>query len=236
MHLAGFLRAGAAGDTLTMELSDTDFPSGTGDATVTSLFAGNIPGDTGLLGYVDASNTLFGTSGGATTDLQGLSSGVFERNGNGHRGPRAGLTRSPGWRFQVSARAQSGSFSSRVDIVPPEGNGDFEGGTPGFWKAKRHLDEWVPTGFDPDDSYEAIFGVDAPGDLTLLEAVKLGGGGVKALMRHSVAALLNAAHPGINYLFSEAEVIAIVQNAFATDDFNTAKDLLAEQNEKPHPL
>ena len=59
---------------------------------------------------------------------------------------------------------------------------------------------------------------------------------MKALMRHSVAALLNAAHPGINYLFSEAEVIAIVQNAFATDDFNTAKDLLAEQNEKPHPL
>ena len=50
-------------------------------------------------------------------------------------------------------------------------------------------------------------------------------------MRHAVAALLNAANPNVNYLYSEAKVIALVQGAFNTGDYETAKNLLEAQNE-----
>ncbi|MBW2504022.1 MAG: hypothetical protein JRE16_05570, partial [Deltaproteobacteria bacterium] len=70
-----------------------------------------------------------------------------------------------------------------------------EGCTPGYWKQAHHFDSW--TGFEPDDSYEAVFGVSATcqDGLTLLEALKKGGGGECALGRHAVAALLNASNP-----------------------------------------
>ena len=80
--------------------------------------------------------------------------------------------------------------------------------------------------------------MDAPGNKSksLLQALKLDGGGYKALMRHAVAALLNAASSNVNYFYSEAEVIALVQDAFATGDYETVKNLLAAQNEPGCPL
>ncbi len=127
-----------------------------------------------------------------------------------------------------------------VFFVTEPGNGGGEGGTPGFWKAKNHQDAWIPTGFSQGDSYEAVFGVDLTGKLdglTLLEGVKLGGGGEKALIRHSVAAILNAGHPGINYDLSVADVIQLVQDAFnGLISFTDAKDILEAFNEQPHPL
>ena len=63
-----------------------------------------------------------------------------------------------------------------------------------------------------------------------------GGGGEKALGRHAVAALLNAATGGVDYAFAEADVIAMVQNAYATGDFNGIKDLLQAENERGCPL
>ena len=63
-----------------------------------------------------------------------------------------------------------------------------------------------------------------------------GGGGEKALGRHAVAALLNAASPDVDYAYTEAEVIAAVQNAYATGDFNRVKNDLEYQNELGCPL
>ena len=105
-----------------------------------------------------------------------------------------------------------------------------EGCTPGYWKQHHHFDSWVT--YTTGQSFDAIFGVDAQGDPTLLDAVKAGGGGFKALGRHAVAALLNAANPDVNYLFREADVIAMVQDAYQTGDAETTKDVLAEQNEQ----
>jgi len=104
-----------------------------------------------------------------------------------------------------------------------------EGFTPGYWKQPHHFDDWV--GYSPDDSYEDVFGVDAPGDVTLLEALRAKGGKVYALERHSTAALLNAAHAGVDYMYSEDDVIAMTQDAFATGQYNTVKDLFETQNE-----
>jgi hypothetical protein len=88
----------------------------------------------------------------------------------------------------------------------------------------------------PGDSFDLVFGVDAPGDLTLLEALEQGGGGYKALGRHAVAALLNASNPDVDSDFSAAAVIALVQDAFETGDFEAAKNILAAANEQECPI
>jgi len=115
---------------------------------------------------------------------------------------------------------------------PPSGG---EGCTPGYWRQDQHFDSW--TGYDPTDNFETVFGVDASFDPhTLLDAVWLGGGGENALARHAVAALLNAASSGVDYEYSTAQVIHMVQDAYDTGNFEHFKDLLADQNEAGCPL
>lgn len=93
-----------------------------------------------------------------------------------------------------------------TNTPPPDG----EGCTPGYWK--NHLGAWPPTGYSPSDDFDTTFGVDFfLMNKTLLEALNAGGGGVYRLGRHGTAALLNAAHPDVNYAYSVAEVIALVQ-------------------------
>ena len=59
---------------------------------------------------------------------------------------------------------------------------------------------------------------------------------MNALARHAVAALLNASNPDVDSDFTAAQVIALVQEAVASGDFETAKDLLAAANEQGCPL
>jgi len=94
-----------------------------------------------------------------------------------------------------------------LDCTPTGG----EGCTPGYWR--NHLSDWAATGYSPGDDFDTTFGVDlfSP-DITLEEAINLGGGGVRKLARHGTAALLSAAHPSVDYPFTVAEVIALVQS------------------------
>jgi hypothetical protein len=71
---------------------------------------------------------------------------------------------------------------------------------------------------------------------TLLDALNATGGGVNALARHAVAALLNASNPDVSFDLTPEEVIALVQEAFATGDFERIKDILAAFNEQGCPL
>jgi len=117
-----------------------------------------------------------------------------------------------------------------------DGGGGGEGLTPGFWKTHSSygpapLAGWPETGYSPNDSYEAIFGVDVPGTPTLLDALNMNGGGVYALMRHSTAALLNAANGYVDYAYSKAEVIAMTKAAVNSSTYESTKDLFATQNE-----
>ncbi|TVR56170.1 MAG: hypothetical protein EA421_04335 [Gemmatimonadales bacterium] len=112
--------------------------------------------------------------------------------------------------------------------LPPAG----EGCTPGFWRQPHHFDQWV--GYAPGDSYAAVFGVDRDG--SLIDNVTARGGGENALARHSVAALLNAASPDVDYDLTVDEVIAAVQDAFASGDFEAIKDRLEGFNEQGCPL
>ncbi len=100
------------------------------------------------------------------------------------------------------------SFDATTEPPPnphPPGN---QGCTPGFWK--NHLDLWV--GVSPGDDFDATFGVDLFNpDITLGQAIRLGGGGVKKLARHGTAALVSALKPGVAYPLTAAQVIAAVQ-------------------------
>ena len=89
-------------------------------------------------------------------------------------------------------------------------------------------------GYQTNDSFKAIFGVRYK--KTLLAALKKGGGGKYALGRHATAALLNAANPGVDFFYTEAQIISMVQAAWATGNYEETKNLLAEQNEKGCPL
>lgn len=121
-----------------------------------------------------------------------------------------------------------------VVINPPQGG---EGCTPGYWKQDQHLDSWV--GFSPDQTLESVFNVpDVLGldDVTLLEALELQGGGVNALLRHAVAALLNAASPGVDYDLTVAQVIAATNAALASGNYEAQKNIFAGLNEQGCPL
>jgi len=96
------------------------------------------------------------------------------------------------------------------------------GCTPGFWKNQTNV--W--SGFSPGDSFNAVFGVNYNSSLTLGDALSLGGGGFDALARHATAALLGAAHPDVDYGLTSSEIIALVQQAFATNDPEPTKNTL----------
>ena len=120
---------------------------------------------------------------------------------------------------------------------PPPGGG--EGCTPGYWKQQQHFDSW--TDYDPGDVFDDVFGVSAEafGDMTLLEVLKQGGGGLKALGRHAVAALLNAASGGVSYDLTTTEVIDAfnaIHPGASKQEYNALKDEFAGFNEQGCPL
>lgn len=130
-------------------------------------------------------------------------------------------------------RVASSSGTLTVTCTPPSGGG--EGCTPGYWKQPQHFDSWSGTGYAPGDSFDSVMGVDSSFD-TLLDGVSAKGGGENALARHAVAALLNAASSDVDYEYTTGEVIALVQDAYASGDFESAKNLLEAQNEAGCPL
>ena len=117
---------------------------------------------------------------------------------------------------------------------PPPGN---EGCTPGFWKQDQHLDSWV--GAAPGDDFDATFGVNFFNpNISLIVAAGLNGGGTNALARHAVAALLNSNSADVDYQYTTAQVLDIVQGdgAYAGLSVEARKDLLVAANEAGCPL
>lgn len=99
----------------------------------------------------------------------------------------------------------------------------------GFWKT--HPDEWEATAYDPGASFNSTFEREAfDPDRTLLDALELEGGGLNALAREAVAAVLNAAHPEVDYPLMPEEVIVKVQWAIDNTDYEATKDELGGYN------
>lgn len=98
------------------------------------------------------------------------------------------------------------------------------------------MDSWVPTGFVPNQTLESVFNVPNSFGLdnrTLRQALSFSGGSgttgaARILLRAAVAALLNSAHPDVNYPRTTAEIIADVNAALASNNRSTMLNLATE--------
>jgi hypothetical protein len=94
----------------------------------------------------------------------------------------------------------------------------------------------VPTGFTPNQTLESVFDVPDPlgfDNVTLHDALKFQGGtdlegAAEILLRASVSALLNSAHPDVDYPLTTQEVIDAVNAALASGDRGAMIDLAGQ--------
>jgi hypothetical protein len=176
-----------------------------------SMFFSSIKGS--ISGFGDRPNSIDITIGGVTTTFSNL---LYSSSGEEWDTLNLDIT-IPADASSLTVQAFSRDDFSTGDLpaslfwiaaglsVPtPEEEG--EGCTPGYWKQPHHLDSWAAP-FDPTDLFSSAFEDAFPGK-TLLEVLWQGGGGLNALGRHTVAALLNAQSGGVNYDLTVAEVIA----------------------------
>lgn len=104
-----------------------------------------------------------------------------------------------------------------------EFNPGDEGCTPGYWKQPQHFGSWTNPPYDPfTTQLQDVFnftGVNGQigglADDLMLDALSYQGGtgklgAAQILLRAAVAAVLNASHNGVQFAFTEAQVIALV--------------------------
>jgi hypothetical protein len=116
------------------------------------------------------------------------------------------------WLYNVSSASVNVSdliggqiwFKMKPADVPPPPQGG-EGCTPGYWRQSQHFDSWTAP-YAPTTLFNDVFAGGFPG-LTLLDVVWMGGGGINALGRHAVAALLNSASGDVSYDLSVQQVL-----------------------------
>jgi hypothetical protein len=121
-------------------------------------------------------------------------------------------------------------FKNITEDRPPSGKGC----TPGYWKQPQHFSSWV--GYSPTDPFGSVFENAFPGK-SLVDVLGQGGGGLKALGRHTVAALLNASS-GVNTQLTTAEVIAKFNAAYpgTGESYTMLKNEFEALNELGCPL
>jgi len=125
------------------------------------------------------------------------------------------------------------SIQESIIEVPVPDLPDGDGCTPGFWKndgGKFGFNNWKPTGYTPSMDFNTVFSVNyLPAGTTLLESLTpTNNNGHGNVIWHGTAALLNAAHPGVDFPYSVAQVIALVQSG--------SGNILAAANEAGCPL
>jgi hypothetical protein len=134
---------------------------------------------------------------------------------------------------QIGGNPASGAVITFYNRAPPPPPGG-EGCTPGYWKQEHHFDSWTAP-YTPTTLFSAVFADAFPGQ-TLHDVLSQGGGGLKALGRHTVAALLNAASGGVDYDLTTAQIITAFNAAFASGDYEAQKNIFAANNEEGCPL
>ncbi len=110
------------------------------------------------------------------------------------------------------------------------------GCSPGYWKQDQHFGSWV--GYTPGQQFSTVFENAFPGQ-TLLQVLWNGKGGLNALGRQTVAALLNASNPtvsGIGFPYTPAGVIAAFNDVFPGGDYEALKNRFEAANTIGCPL
>jgi hypothetical protein len=120
-----------------------------------------------------------------------------------------------------------------VPTEPPEGG---EGCTPGYWKQPHHYGNWAAP-YAPETLFGDVFDDAFPG-MTLNGVLWQGGGGLRALGRHTVAALLNAASSSVEYDLTPSYVVDRFNEVYPGDraNYNSLKDMFEGFNEQHCPL
>jgi hypothetical protein len=131
----------------------------------------------------------------------------------------------------TATEPRTGQSVSATDTARYFGRTGAEGLTPGFWKTNvdtKRAVAWPRLSdgslvFDPLQPISSLFtGLPASlASLSLAAGLGLGGGGVEALLRHAIAAVLNATHPYVAYPLSAAEVVKLTNDAIASGDAAT---------------
>jgi hypothetical protein len=120
--------------------------------------------------------------------------------------------------FTASSSCEDDVTCSSTFSVPDCGP-EYQGCTPGFWR--NNFAAWG-CGYTSNTNFFSVFSVvtnrrGLSVNLKLGQAVALEGGEFRALARHAVAAILNACDNGVNYPYSQSEIIAAVVQMFNTN-------------------
>ncbi|HEX7183242.1 MAG TPA: hypothetical protein VF756_15485 [Thermoanaerobaculia bacterium] len=125
-----------------------------------------------------------------------------------------------------------GALRMPLDPIPLEETGC----TPGYWK--NHAGSWAGTGYLSSQTTGSVFSgantYPRLAAMTLLQILQGSGGGpgvfggARILLRAAMAALLNAAHSGVNYPRTTAEILADVNAALVSRNRQTMLDLASE--------
>ena len=136
----------------------------------------------------------------------------------------------------VPTRKQANVRFAKIPIAAAPTS--FEGCGPGFWGQSRRMTLWNT--YAPWDDFDTTFGTAFFNpDITLLQALQIKGGGINALARQAVAALLNTvAGSQLTYQYTTAQVIAIVSGSgiYSGLTVDARTDLLKAANETTCPL
>lgn len=128
-----------------------------------------------------------------------------------------------------------------LGIAPVAATGDPEGCTPGYWKQSQHFGNW-PAPYTPSTPFANVHFEDAFPGMTLLEVLRLRGGGLKALGRHAVAGLLNSAalthYTAVGPITTPSEAVRLFNRAFPgrKSRLNAAKYIFERANQAGCPL
>lgn len=111
-----------------------------------------------------------------------------------------------------------------------------EGCTPGYWKQSQHFGSWTAP-YDPTDTFVSAGFENAFPGMTLLAVLQQGGGGLNALGRHTVAALLNTASDDVDTAYTDPQtVINLFNGVYPGGDYEGLKNIFAGYNELGCPL
>jgi len=105
-----------------------------------------------------------------------------------------------------------------------------EGCTVEFWRLEANLQHWSED-YPPDRPGGTYF----PGH-TYHDVLWLDGDGLNALGRETVASILNAAHPDIDFGLRPSQVIGAFNEAAAEEDYDGLRSLLQAMNHRTCPL
>jgi hypothetical protein len=149
---------------------------------------------------------------------------------------------------ELTTANPSNADATGGDVVPifvnTQENGGGEGLTPGFWKQNatfrskvtgRIGEAWLDAGFTPPGVSLSTLFTSLAGtqyaNLTMLQGLNLGGGGIQALIRHAVAGVLNASHEGIEYDLTVDEIKTAVNAAILGGNATVITDLKDDLDE-----